>query len=64
MSDDVEQRLAAARPTPAAGFRGDLRRMVLAARPGRHRPARLWAMAGACAGAGAALLVVALLLAR
>jgi hypothetical protein len=62
MSDEhvVEDRLLSEKPAPAPGFRGELARMVAAARPGRHRPSWLWPAVAATGLGGVALLAVAL----
>jgi hypothetical protein len=59
-ADDPEltERLAAARPVPAAGYRGALRRRLVALGPPAARPPRLWALAALFAAAGLALLVI------
>jgi len=62
MPEDLErlgELLHDERPLPAAGFRGDLRRRLMARRPGRPRPARLRVLVAAYAGAGAFLLALA-----
>ena len=48
-------RLDGARPVPAAGFRGELRRRLAGA--GAARPARLGALIGAFGSSGALLLL-------
>lgn len=60
--DDLErlgEQLHDGRPLPRAAFRGDLRRRLLARRPGGPRPPRLRAQIAAFAGAGTVLLAVA-----
>ena len=62
MPEDLErlgERLHDGRPLPRAAFRGDLRRRLLARRPGRPRPAGLRVLIAAYAGAGALLLALA-----
>lgn len=54
----LAERLTRERPVPAASFRGDLRRHILAEGPSRPRPARLWLRIGSCAGTGAVLLLL------
>ena len=51
----LAERLEAQRPLPAPGFRGDLRRHLLA----RAAPRRLHARIAAFAGSGGALLALA-----
>ena len=46
------------RPVPASGFRGELRRRLLAQRGAGPRPARLRALIAGYAAAGATLLTV------
>ena len=60
--DDIvrlAERLESRRPVPAPGFRGDLRRRLLAAGAGPARPARLHAMIAGFAASGATLLGIA-----
>ncbi len=60
-SNELACRLERERPVPAPGFRGALRRQLLAT-AGRHEavPARVRRLIFAYAGCGAALLFVAL----
>ena len=51
-------RLERERPVPAAGFRGDLRRRLLAGELARSRPARLRLLISTYASSGAFLLVI------
>ena len=55
---ELGDRLSRSRPVPSAGFRGDLRRLIVA-----HRPAPSWLRLriAACAVSGATLLLVATL---
>lgn len=55
----LAERLERQRPVPAAGFRGDLRRQLLAGDATRPRPARLRLLIGTYASAGSLLLAVA-----
>ena len=59
----LAERLVASRPVPGAGFRGDLRRRLLADEPARPlaRPSYLWARIGASFAVGTVLLAVAAL---
>ncbi|GIK78861.1 MAG: hypothetical protein EDQ89_00810 [Acidobacteria bacterium] len=58
----LADRLERGRPVPSAGFRGELRRQLLARVPSRPaRPHRLGALIGAYTGSGALLLAVAVL---
>lgn len=58
----LAERLERGRPIPAPGFRGELRRGLLAAfGSGRSRPQRARAFVAAYAGSGFALLAVATL---
>ena len=54
----LAERLDRERPVPAAAFRGDLRRRLLAGETSRTRPARLRLFIASYAGAGSALLLV------
>jgi hypothetical protein len=54
----LAERLARERPVPAAGFRGDLRRRLLAGALTRSRPARLRLLIAGYASAGSALLLI------
>ena len=54
----LAERLERERPVPAAGFRGDLRRRLLAGGPSRSRPARLWVLIAGYASTGSLLLLV------
>jgi hypothetical protein len=58
--NDLSRRLTIERPVPSAGFRGELRRRLLAS-AGRAEPSpgRVRLMIAAYAGSGLALLVVA-----
>jgi hypothetical protein len=55
---EVGDRLRRSRPVPAAAFRGDLRRRLMADR-GPRRPQRLWLRVAATSGSGLVLLAVA-----
>jgi hypothetical protein len=56
--EPLADRLRRRRPVPGGGFRGTLaRRLARYGRP-RHRPARLRALVGAFAVAGALLLLI------
>ncbi len=55
----LADRLERARPVPAAAFRGDLRRRLLAGAVPRTRPARLRVLIGSYAGAGSLLMLIA-----
>ena len=59
----MAERLVASRPVPSAGFRGDLRRRLLADQPARPlaRPSLLWARVGTSFAAGTLLLAIAAL---
>lgn len=58
--NEMAERLEDERPVPSAGFRGELRRRLMAgARRHRARPAHLRLMINAYAGSGTALLAVA-----
>ncbi|HWH11930.1 MAG TPA: hypothetical protein VG165_12435 [Solirubrobacteraceae bacterium] len=57
--DELERRLRQARPVPAAGWRGAVRRELASRRSPPARPARLWLGVGASAGLGALLLALA-----
>jgi hypothetical protein len=59
---ELEQRLLGYRATPAAGWRGELRRSLLASRPPPARPTHLWVRVGTSAGMGTAVLAVAAVL--
>jgi len=57
---ELGAQLAADRPLPAPGFRGDLRRRLAAARQaGAVAPRRVRALASACALSGLVLLAIA-----
>jgi hypothetical protein len=56
--DALGRRLAAARPAPPAGYRGALRRRLMALGPPPPRPRRLWALVAGFAAAGLILLAV------
>ena len=59
--DDVvrlAERLQRERPVPSAGFRGDLRRSLLAQSPASARPRRLAALIAGYAAGGALLLLL------
>lgn len=57
---EITNRLEAERPVPRAAFRGDLRRRLVAMRPSRQTTRqRAWALIGAYAASGTALLAVA-----
>ena len=62
MTESDEEKLFGAPPVPPMGFRAELRRQLLARRPGPHRPPNLWLMAGGFGGAGILLLALALIL--
>ena len=53
----LAERLERERPVPSAGFRGDLRRQLLAGELSRSRPARLRVLIASYAGAGSLLLL-------
>jgi hypothetical protein len=55
---DMGEHLLRSRPVPAAAFRGDLRRRLMADR-GPRRPQRLWLRVAATSGSGLVLLAVA-----
>lgn len=55
---EIEQMLQASRPVPHPGFRGELKRRLLAA-GGLARPPRIRRLILAYAGSGALLLLVA-----
>ena len=55
----IVQRLQAERPVPHPGFRGELRRRLVATPARRSRPARVKAAIAAYAGSGLGLLAVA-----
>lgn len=58
----IADRLERERPVPSVGYRGELRRQLLARVPsGPVRPHRLGALIGAYTGSGAVLLAVAVL---
>jgi hypothetical protein len=63
MSEHREDELVLRRPRPAAGFRSELRRRLLAERPGPHRPADLWRRVALASAGGLALLALAAVLA-
>jgi hypothetical protein len=54
----LAERLQRERPVPSAGFRGELRRRLLAEEPGSARPRRLRALISSYAAMGTALLVI------
>ena len=54
----LAERLEDSRPVPASGFRGALRRHLLAKGAGRPRPAHLRALIAGYAASGAALLTL------
>jgi hypothetical protein len=54
----LAERLERERPVPSAGFRGDLRRRLLAGGLAHSRPARLRVLIAGYASAGSALLLV------
>jgi hypothetical protein len=54
----LAERLERERPVPSAGFRGDLRRRLLAGGPAHSRPARLRVLIAGYASAGSALLLI------
>ena len=56
---ELDSRLRAARPVPGAGFRGELRRRLLAQGEGESAPRRLRVLITAYASSGSALLAVA-----
>lgn len=59
---ELAYRLEHERPIPSAGYRGELRRQLLARVPsGPVRPHRLGALISAYTGSGAVLLAVAVL---
>lgn len=53
----LAERLERERPVPSAGFRGSLRRQLLAGGAAYARPARLRLLIAAYAGAGSVLLL-------
>lgn len=58
--NETAERLEDERPVPSAGFRGELRRRLVAGvHRHRERPARLRLMINAYAGSGTALLAFA-----
>jgi hypothetical protein len=58
----VGEMLTAMRPAPTLGLRTTLGRRLAGTDPGYgHRPAQLWARAGALAGAGTLLVLCGLL---
>lgn len=54
----LAERLERERPVPAARFRGELGRRLLASELARSRPARLRILIAGYAGAGSALLLI------
>jgi hypothetical protein len=60
-TERLAARLETERPVPAVSFRGELGRRVAAHWAPPSRPARLWLLVAACALAGAALLLAAVL---
>lgn len=54
----LAERLQHRRPVPSPGFRGELRRRLLAKGAGRPRPAHLRALIAGYAASGAALLTI------
>jgi hypothetical protein len=58
---ELEERLRRERPSPAAGWRGSLRRQLLAGPPEPARPGRLWLRVVASSGLGVVLLALAAL---
>jgi hypothetical protein len=57
--DDLDQRLRRARPVPSAGWRGVVRRELLAGPTPPARPRRLWLLVTTSAGLGSLLLALA-----
>lgn len=62
MSDPLEDQLIAQRPVPPPTFRGELRRRLVARRPGGHRPANLWTRVAVSMGCGIVMLALAVAL--